>query len=113
MRINKYIYNLANLGRKFGINFQEDSDKRVLEMKREISRLGKIEFKIEQYPDGSWTAESTNIDGIITGGKNTRDISASIKDAVFTYFEVPPHFCVDSILRGDNEPVVLTRNVYA
>ncbi len=113
MRINKYIYNLANLARKIGINFHEDSDERVLEMKREISKLGRIEFKIEQYPDGSWVAESTNIDGVITGGKNTQDISASIKDAVFTYFEVPPYLCVDSILRGDNEPVTVTRNVYA
>jgi len=113
MRLNKYIYKFSNLIRKMGIDLHENNDPRVIAMKKEIDRLGKIEFKIEQYPDGSWTAESINIDGIITGGTNTQDISATIKDAVFTYFEIPPHLCVDSLLKRDNEPVTMRQNVYA
>ena len=113
MRINKYTYKFFNLIRKMEIDLHENNNPRVIAMKREIERLGKIELKVEQYPDGSWTAESTNIDGIITGGKNTQDISATIKDAVFTYFEIPPHLCVDSLLRRDNEPVTMRQNVYA
>lgn len=113
MRLNKYIYNLSNLARRVGYNFDEQNDERVVKMKREIDKIGKIEFKIEQHPDGSWTAESTNFDGIITGGTNTQHISSTIKDAVFTYFKIPPHLCVDALLRGDNEPVTIKQNVYA
>ena len=113
MSVNKYIYKFSNLIRKMGIDLHENNNQRVIAMKKEIDKLGKIEFKIEQYPDGSWTAESTNLDGIITGGTNTQDISATIKDAVFTYFEIPPYLCVDSLLRRDNEPVTMRQNVYA
>jgi len=113
MRLNRYIYNLSNLARKFGYKFNELSDGRVIKMKKDIDKIGKIEFKIEQYPDGSWTAESTNFDGIITGGTNTKNMSLIIKDAVFTYFEIPPYLCADSLLRGDNEPVTLKQNMYA
>lgn len=113
MALNRYIYNLSNLARKIGYNFDEQNDERVVKMKREIDRIGKIEFKIEQRPDGSWTAESTNFDGIITGGTNRQNISSTIKDAIFTYFEIPPQLCVDTLLRGDNEPVTVRQNVYA
>ncbi|MFH1412499.1 MAG: hypothetical protein ABIG10_00515 [bacterium] len=113
MSINKYIYNFSNFLRKIGIDLHEKDDMRIVEMQKRIKELGKIEFKIEQYPDGSWTAESINIDGIITGGENTQNISTTIKDAIFTYFEIPPYLCVDSLLKGDNEPVTLKQNVYA
>lgn len=110
--MNKCIYNFTNLLRKTGINFHEQDDERIVAMQKKIKEIGKIEFKIEQYPDGSWTAESINIDGIITGGKNTEDTPAILKDAIFTYFEIPPHLCVDSMLRSDNEPVMVRQNVY-
>ncbi len=113
MNISKIIYNLSNLARKLGIDFKEGNNAKILAMKNEIAKINKIEFKIEQYPDGSWVAESTNIDGIITGGENTKDIPMLIKDAVFTYFEIPSHLCVDSLLKSDNEPVTLTQRVYA
>ncbi|MBI5222718.1 MAG: hypothetical protein HY980_04485 [Candidatus Magasanikbacteria bacterium] len=113
MRLNKYIHNLSNLARIIGFKFNEASDERVVRMKRKIDKIGKIEFKIEQHPDGSWTAESTNFDGIITGGTSAQNTSSTIKDAVFTYFEIPPHLCVDTLLRGDNEPVTVRQNVYA
>ncbi|MEA3450033.1 MAG: hypothetical protein U9Q85_03620 [Patescibacteria group bacterium] len=111
--MRKYIYNIANLIRKIGFDLNERNDKRVIAMQKEISKIEKIEFKIEQYPDGSWTAESINIDGIITGGKTTKNISVTIKDAVFTYFEIPSYLCADVLLKGDNEPVTLTQSVYA
>lgn len=110
---NKIVYNLASLARKMGIDFHDENNANILSMKETVAKLNKLEFKIEYYPDGSWTAESTNIDGIITGGKNTQDINATIKDAVFTYFEIPPYLCVDSLLHSDNEPVTVTQRVYA
>ena len=113
MRLNKYIYTLANFARKLGYNFHEANDFRVVKMKKEIDRLGKLEFEIEQYPDGSWVAVSTNIDGIITGGTRNDDRAFTIKDAIFTYFEIPPHLCSGELLKGDNEPVTVKQSVYA
>lgn len=113
MNLNKYIYNLSGLARKLGYDFHETADERVVKMKKEIDNMGRVEFKIEQYPDGSWSAESTNFDGIITGGTNTQNIASTIKDAIFTYFEIPPHLCVDTLLKGNNEPVTIKQNVYA
>jgi len=113
MDINKIIYNLSNLARKAGFDFKENENEKIKSMKNKILELSKVEFKIEQYPDGSWSAESTNIDGIITGGKSTKNIPVAIKDAIFTYFEIPPYLCVDGLLKSDNEPVTLTQRVYA
>lgn len=110
--INKTIYFIAQKLRQLGYNFNENADERVLSMKKEINRLVKIEFLIEQYPDGSWTAESTNIEGIITGAKSTKEMTSNIKDAIFTYFGIPPHLCNDSLLRGDNEPVTIKQRIY-
>lgn len=111
--LNKIIYLAANKLRDWGYNFNENLDTRVIAMKKEIQRIGgKIEFKIEQYPDGSWTAESANLDGIITGGTNNKESTSTIRDAVFTYFSIPPHLCNNNILHADNEPVTMTQNVY-
>jgi hypothetical protein len=111
--INKIIYISAQQLRKMGYNFNESSDARVLVMKKEIKKIGgKIEFNIEQYPDGSWTAESTNIEGILTGGRNSKEITITIKDAIFTFFGIPPQLCNDNLLRGDNEPVTLKQHIY-
>ncbi|OGH72350.1 MAG: hypothetical protein A3G00_04245 [Candidatus Magasanikbacteria bacterium RIFCSPLOWO2_12_FULL_43_12] len=107
------MYNLSTLARKMGYNFNETNDERVIKMKKEIDTIGSVEFKIEQYPDGSWTAESTNFDGIITGGTSTQNISSSIKDAIFTYFKIPAYLCNDILLRGNNEPITIKQNVYA
>ena len=111
--LNQTIYNLASALRQLGINFNEEADTRVAAMKDEIRKVGgKIEFKIEQYPDGSWTAESTNVDGIITGGKDAKEIPSMIHDAIFTYYSIPPHLCKNTLLRADNEPVTLKQRVY-
>lgn len=115
MRISNYtIYLIANILRRFGFDFVSPGDSRVEAMKEEIQKIGgRIEFKIEQYPDGSWSAQSANIEGIITGGKTTKHILATIKDAIFTYFGLPAAFCDEALLKADNEPVILTQSVYA
>ena len=111
--LNKTIYLVTKQLRRWGYNFNEDADRRVLAMKKEIQHLGgRIEFKIEQYPDGSWVAESINLDGVITGGKNSKDVTSTIRDAVFTYFGIPPHLCNEATLRADNEPIILKQHVY-
>lgn len=111
--ITKTIYNTAQILRKLGFDFKAEQNERVIEMNNEITSLGGgIDFKIEQYPDGSWTAESVNVDGIITGGENIKDSAAIIRDAVFTYYRVPPQFCQDESLHSNNEPVTLRQKVY-
>lgn len=111
--LTKTIYTFSNGLRKYGVNFHEEGDARVVAMKKEIQRLGgKVEFKIEQYPDGTWTRESTNLEGIITGGHSTKDASREIRDAIFTYFGIPPHLCNHDLLKADNEPVTIRQQVY-
>lgn len=111
--LNKTIYYTSRALRHLGYNFHEDADVRVCAMKDTIHAIGgKIEFKIEQHPDGSWTAESVNIDGIITGGTTTKELSLTLKDAIFTYFRIPPYLCNDAALYADNEPVTLMQRVY-
>lgn len=80
---------------------------------KKIKELGRIEFKLEFYPDGSWSAESTNIEGIATGSRNRKDISRLLKDAVFTYFEIPPYACADRLIRLPEEPITVAQQVYA
>lgn len=113
MITSKIIYNTSQLLRNLGINFHEENNPGIIEMRSKLHDLGGIQFKIEFYPDGSWTAESVNIDGIITGGKNVKEANSLIKDAVFTYFEIPPYLCNDVLLKADNEPVTILQKVYA
>lgn len=113
MRIkNRIIYSVVQALRKWGVRFDEQNDARVQAMRKEIERLNGIQFSIEQYPDGSWVAESKNIDGIITGSDSIKDLLSFQKDAIFTYFGIPPHLCNDVLLKADNEPVVVSQKVY-
>lgn len=57
-------------------------------------------------------AESVNIKGIITGGSSKQEIPKQIRDAIFTFFEVPVYLCSDEILRSSNEPVTVKQQVY-
>lgn len=111
--LTKLKYEASQLLRKGGVDFDERKHPTVNEMQRVINGLGSIQFKIELYPDGSWTAESVNPNGIITGGKSTKEINSNIKDAIFTYFEISPHLVNDDLLKADNEPAVVTERVYA
>lgn len=111
---NQITYFAANQLRKMGVNFNELENEQVQEMKRAINSLdgNGILFTIENYPDGSWSAESINIDGIMTGSRDPREVSSLIKDAIFTYFEIPPQLCMDDLVRSDNEPVTTKQRAY-
>ena len=111
---NQIIYFSSNQLRKLGVDLGESGSKQVATMKQTINALNNnaVEFQIENHPDGSWVAESTNIDGIITGSKDPREKLALIRDAIFTYFEVPPQFCRDELLLSDNEPVQVKQSLH-
>lgn len=105
-------YKLIGLAKQLGQNFDPSKDEAVREMQSTINALGSgINFKIEQYSDGSWMAKALNVDGLITGSRDTREIDSMIKDAVFTYFGISPQYTVDSLLRGSGEAVVTEQNV--
>lgn len=107
------IFKISNLLRNTGINFDHGKNHAVLNMQRRINQLDAINFKIEIHPDGSWSAESVNLDGIITGGDNPKEINSIIKDAIFTYFEIPPYLCNDGLLKANNESVFVEQRVWA
>lgn len=111
--MNRTVYKIAQAMRWAGYDFREEDDTRVKAMKKTIHDLGSIQFQIEIAEDGSWVAESVNIDGIITGGTTKEHINETIKDAIFTYFEIPPHLCNDMLMKGSVEPIKLEQRVYA
>ncbi len=111
--LKKFIFGTSEALKKLGIDVSDGKHPAVLEMQRSIGRAGGISFKYEIYPDGSWTAESTNFDGIITGGRNTKEINSVVKDAVFTYFGVPTQNCKDELLVASNEPVSMRQQIFA
>lgn len=82
-------------------------------MERKINELGSIQFKIDVHPDGSWTAESVNIEGVITGSRDMKEMNYLLKDAIFTYFGIPSYLCNDELLRANNEPVTVKQRVWA
>ena len=102
MIMTKVIYITAQALRRVGFSFHEDQDARVQKMKATVKQLGGLQFNIELFSDESWTAESTNMEGIVTGGMDQSKIGSMIKDAVFTYFEIPPYLCNDTLLRGSD-----------
>ncbi|EKD33272.1 MAG: hypothetical protein ACD_76C00055G0004 [uncultured bacterium] len=111
--MTKIVYKIAQAMRHIGYSFHEENDARVKAMREAIGTIGSIKFKIEVFPDGSWAAESTNIDGILTGGTNKESINENLKDAVFTYFEIPAHLCNDALIKSQDEPLMLEQRVYA
>lgn len=111
--LNYLIYRLSQAARRMGINFHEEDDPRVRAMRKKIAELGGIQFTIELDEYGNWAAESTNIDGILTGGHNLQEATYLIKDAIFTYFGIPPHLCNNALVDAKAEPVQLKRWVYA
>ena len=111
--MNKLIYIFAQGLRRIGYNFHEDQDPRVKAMQAQIQQLGSIQFKVEVATDGSWVAESTNIEGILTGGTNQHNITEHIKDAIFTYFEIPPYLCDDALMKSSGEALTLGWRIYA
>jgi len=100
-------YQLASYMRSKGYNFKEHLRPEVIEMQKEINALSNksINFEIKVYPDGSWTAIATNVKGLLTGSHKQSEINELIKDAIFTYYGVPPKYAHDKLLRNTGEPV--------
>lgn len=114
---NYIIYKLAQLARKAGYDFAEVTDSRVLLMKDTIAKLGgQVKFSLTiDGKTGEWAAESVGLEGMITGGKHfsPKEVNETIKDALFTYFDIPPHLCNDNLLRSEGEPITVEQRVYA
>lgn len=106
-------YKLANFRSRYGYNHHAEAQPDVLDMQRAIDALENksINFAIQTYPDGSWIAKSTNVDGILTGGRNQGEANELIKDAIFTYYGVKPEHCKDVLLRNTGEPVTTEQTV--
>ena len=64
--LTKFLFNVGQLMRQMGFDFKEIHNPAFFDMQKKLHELGGINFKIEYHPDGSWSAESINIDGIIT-----------------------------------------------
>jgi len=91
-----------------------DGQQRLTSMEAEIRRLGGVTFRIEVEDNGKWVAESTNVDGIITGGfQYPEDVSDTITDAIFTYFEIPPALCNNALIRQRGDVARVEERVYA
>lgn len=108
------VYEASKILRSLGFVFDESKSKEVREFHKELRSLknSRIEFYIEQYPDGSWTAESTNVDGIATGGVDPRAVNEYLKDAVLTYYEIPAIYYDTINIRSDNQPVTVQQKVH-
>lgn len=111
---NQIIYFAATALKELGYDFDAKNNPQIKNMQKTVDSLKSksIEIKVEFYPDGSWSAESVNIDGIMTGGNNPQKIHAMVQDAILTYFEIPPHLCSEKLLRSDNEPVYTSHLVH-
>ena len=111
---NQIIYKVSQLLRKVGFTFHEEANFQVQEMKKTIADLGGIHFRIEVEKEGSWVAESTNIQGILTGGDvyGQKEVNTLIRDAIFTFFEIPPHLCNDQLVKANTERVEVAEKVY-
>ena len=108
-------YMMANLAKQLGVKFDPKQCQAVLEMRKEITSLpeGGIQFTITRESNGDWVAESVSIPGILTGGTANDDINEMVKDAIFTYYGIPPEYCDNRILRESGEPVTVKHAVFA
>ncbi len=107
-------YRLARLAKQMGTQSKPQECEALLDMQKEIAALPDgIQFSITRDASGNWVAESVNIDGILTGGGPNDKTDDMIKDAIFTYYGIPPKYCDNTLLRNANEPVVTKQTVYA
>ena len=88
-------YKVAKLLRKAEARFDAAKCPEVVNMKEVIEALngGSVQFVVSREPNGDWIAESVNIRGILTGGTAADNVNKMLKDAIFTYFEVPARYC--------------------
>lgn len=106
-------FKFVKLARKMGIKTDPISSPEVREMRTAIDELdGGIQFEISLHPDASWSARSINVPGIITGGFDQSEISEMVKDAVFTYYGIPPQFCYDELLHKVGEKKTVKNELF-
>lgn len=87
-------YNAVNKA----FNIKKKNIPEVETMLEEIKLANGINFVVTKEENGDWMAESTNIEGILTGGSSSDNIDDMIKDAIFTYYGIDSKDCVlDSI----------------
>jgi hypothetical protein len=102
--------------KNLGLDKRAEDNSAVAQMQQEIASLseGGINFSISTHEDGSWSAKSINVDSILTGGLNQhqREINATIKDAILTYYGISPSVAHDVHLRNLEEPVTVERSVH-
>jgi len=108
-------YRVAKLLRRAGAKFDAKKCKEIINMQEVINSLsgGSLQFTVSREANGDWIAESVNISGILTGGTAEDDIAEMLKDAIFTYFEVPARYCDDALLREAGEPVIIKQEIFA
>lgn len=108
-----FSYRVAQLARKHGFKFNEEQQPEVIAMRQEIADLedSSINFQVSQYPDGSWSAVSVNVEGIVTGGLEAKEAEAIIKDAILTYYGIPSKYADDRLLRATGKAVTTEREV--
>ena len=108
-------YRVARAIIKTGVNFDPIKNDAVRNMRDTITSLptSNIQFIVSSESNGDWVAESVNLSGILTGGTKNDDVQEMIKDAIFTYFEIPAKYCEDSLLRTAGEPVIIKQEVFA
>ena len=108
-------YKMAKTIKNLGINFDARECEAVHNMRDVIASLpgASIQFAISREPNGNWVAESINISGILTGGTAKDDAQEMIKDAIFTYFEIPARYCDDSIIRAVDKSITIKQEMLA
>lgn len=106
-------YMIADLMRKLGYDFKEESRPEVVAMKKSILSLEDkaITFATTIYQDGSWISKSKNIPGLLTGGRDRSQMDAITRDAIFTYYGIPAQYSRDSILLNLSQPVTSEQQV--
>ena len=108
-------YKIVKTLKKIGTNFDPMKNDAVRNMKEVIDSLpsASIQFTISRETNGDWIAESINLSGILTGGSAKDNIEEMIRDAIFTYFEIPAKYCDDSLIRAASEPTVIKQELFA
>ena len=96
--------------KKILFKFFSKKGKEALEECLVFLSKNKIDFEITQHNDKTgkyFLAKSRNLNKgqIITSGKNLVELDKNIKDAIYTAFDVPAHYCDYSKIRNIDEPV--------
>lgn len=106
-------YRLARLVKQMGLQCNPQKCEALLGMQKEMATLRDgIQFSITRDASGGWVAESANIDGILTGGGPNDSVDNMIKDAIFTYYGVPPEYCDGALIRSASESATTKQAMY-